>query len=231
MKEVIRFLQDLSAHNDKIWFEANKQRYLDAKARIEQFAVELITAIRAFDDSIGPLSPKDCTWRIYRDVRFSKDKRPYKTQMGVYVAPGGKKSNYNGYYFQVGAKDAGHMVAVGNYFCPPQVLKILREDIMLGKGDFRRILSQLDPRLYLDTSESLKRVPAGFPADGPDAEFYKLKNYCLLWIPDDKFVTGPHLAERLADVYKTAKPFLDYTNRAITFSREEQKEYFSSLDV
>lgn len=65
--------------------------------------------------------------------------------------------------------------------------------------------------------------------DRPGAEFYKLKNYCLLWIPDDKFVTGPHLAERLADVYKTAKPFLDYTNRAITFSREEQKEYFSSL--
>ena len=169
MKEVIRFLQDLSAHNDKIWFEANKQRYLDAKARVEQFAVELVSAIRAFDDSIGPLAPKDCTWRIYRDVRFSKDKRPYKTQMGVYVAPGGKKSEYNGYYFQVGARDAGHMVAVGNYFCPPQVLKILREDIMLGKGDFRRILSQVDPRLYLDTSESLKRIPAGFPTDGPDA--------------------------------------------------------------
>ena len=86
MKEVLQFLQELSENNNKPWFEANKKRYLEAKAKMEQLAVELVAAIRRFDDTIGPLSPKDCTWRIYRDVRFSKDKRPYKTQMGVFVA-------------------------------------------------------------------------------------------------------------------------------------------------
>ena len=111
MKEVLQFLQDLSEHNDKPWFEANKQRYLAAKANVDRLAEELIDAIRTFDDSIGPLTPKDCTWRIYRDTRFSHDKRPYKTQMGVYVARGGKKAGFSGYYFQIGAPDAGHMLA------------------------------------------------------------------------------------------------------------------------
>lgn len=172
-------MQDLSEHNDRSWFEANKDRYRDAKARVDLLAEELIAAIRTFDDSIGPLSAKDCTWRIYRDTRFSHDKRPYKTQIGVYVAPGGKKSGYSGYYFQIGAPDAGHMLAAGNYFC--------------------------------------------FPADGPDAEFYKLKNFCLVRMPDDRFVTDKGLVERLADVFKTTKPFLDYINRAITYYREESE--------
>lgn len=222
MKEVIQFLQDLSEHNDKLWFAANKQRYLDAKERVDRLAVDLIEAIRTFDDTIGPLTPKDCTWRIYRDTRFSNDKRPYKTQMGVFVARGGKKAGYNGYYFQVGARDAGHMLAAGNYFCEPPVLKILREDILYGGGDFRALLSAVDPRMKLDLSDSLKRTPAGFPADGPDAPFFKLKNFSLVWTPDTKFVTGKGLVERLSDVFRTTKPFLDYTNRAIEYWREEQ---------
>ena len=222
MKEVLQFLQELSENNNKPWFEANKKRYLEAKAKMEQLAVELVAAIRRFDDTIGTLSPKDCTWRIYRDVRFSKDKRPYKTQMGVFVVKGGKKSGYNGYYFQIGSRESGHMLAAGNYCCPPQALTILREDIMFGGGDFRNILAGVDGRMSLDTSEALRRVPAGFPADGPDAMFYKLRNFCLVWAPDDRFVTAPALVERLTDIFRTTKPFLDYTNRAITFAREEQ---------
>lgn len=226
MKEVLRFLQELSANNNKPWFEANRQRYLEAKSRFEQFAVELVSAIRAFDNTIGPLSPKDCTFRIYKDLRFTKDKSPYKTQMGVFVVRGGKKSGFNGYYFQMGFPESANIVAVGNYYCLPPVLKILREDIMLGQGDFRHILSEVDPRFYLDTSNVLKRVPAGFPPDSPDSDYYKLKNFSLMWVPDNKFVTDPDLVERLAAMFKTAKPFLDYTNRAIEYAREEKKEYF-----
>lgn len=221
MKEVIQFLRDLSEHNEKPWFEANKQRYLAAKERVDALAVELIDAIRAFDDTIGPLSPKDCTWRIYRDTRFSHDKRPYKTHMGVYVTRGGKKSGFSGYYFQVGAPEEGHMLAAGNYYCEAPVLRILREDILYGGGDFRKILSGVDPRMTLDFSESLKRAPAGFPADGPDAPFFKLKNFCLIWEPDNRFITGKDLVGRLAAVFRTTKPFLDYVNRAIEFNREE----------
>ena len=229
MKQVLRFLHTLALHNDKAWFEAHKADYLQAKATVGELAVKLIEGIRSFDDTIGPLSASDCTYRIYRDVRFSKDKSPYKTHMGIFVNRGGKKSGYSGYYFHIDG-NGDHLLAVGNYFTEPKGLKVLREDIQLGGGDFRRILDGLSPGLVLDTSESLKKVPKGFPAEGPDAELFKLKNFCLVESLDDGFILSPDLADRVLAIFRTGKPFLDYVNRAIDYCREEQKEYFTSLD-
>lgn len=230
MKETLRFLQDLSLNNNKVWFDANKDRYLAAKASVDGLAAALIEGIRSFDDTIGPMSPKDCTYRIYRDLRFSKDKTPYKTHMGLYINRGGKKSGYSGYYFHVGARQYGNMIAIGDIWCQPEVLKVIREDIQMGGGDFRNILSEVDSRLVIDDREALKRVPTPFPSDTPDAPYYKLKAFCLYYAPDNKFVTGKDLASRLVELFRSAKPFLDYINRAIDFVREEKKEYFSSLD-
>ena len=229
MKQVLKYLHALSLHNDKVWFEAHKADYLKAKATVGELAVKLIEGIRSFDDTIGPLSASDCTYRIYRDVRFSKDKSPYKTHMGIFVNRGGKKSGYSGYYFHVDG-NGDHLLAVGNYYTEPRVLKTLREDIELGGGDFRRILEGASPGLVLDTEGSLKKVPKGFPADSPDAEYFKLKNFCLLKTLDDDFILSPGLADSVLAIFKTGKPFLDYVNRAIDFCREDQKEYFSSLD-
>lgn len=221
MKQVLRFLRSLSLHNDKVWFEAHKADYLKAKATVGELAVRLIEGIRSFDDTIGPLSVSDCTYRIYRDVRFSKDKSPYKTHMGIFVNRGGKKSGYSGYYFHIdGSGD--HLLAVGNYFTEPKVLKVLREDIQLGGGDFRGILEGLAPGLVLDSSESLKRVPKGFPADNPD--------FCLVESLDDDFILSPGLADSVLAIFRTGKPFLDYVNRAIDYCREESKEYYTSID-
>ena len=229
MKQVLRFLRSLSLHNDKVWFEAHKADYLKAKATVAELASRLIEGIRSFDDTIGPLSVSDCTYRIYRDVRFSKDKSPYKTHMGIFVNRGGKKSGYSGYYFHIDG-NGDHMLAVGNYFTEPKVLKVLREDIQLGGGDFRKILEGLAPGLVLDTSESLKKVPKRFQEEGPDAEFFKLKNFCLIEDLDDGFVLSPELVDNVLAIFRTGKPFLDYVNRAIDYCREEQKEYFTSLD-
>ena len=229
MKQVLKYLHALSLHNDKVWFEAHKADYLKAKATVGELAVRLIEGIRSFDDTIGPLSVSDCTYRIYRDVRFSKDKSPYKTHMGIFVNRGGKKSGYSGYYFHIDG-NGDHLLAIGNYYTEPRVLKTLREDIELGGGDFRRIIEGAAPGLVLDTEGSLKKVPKGFPADSPDAEYFKLKNFCLLKALDDDFILSPDLADNVLAIFKTGKPFLDYVNRAIDFCREDQKEYFSSLD-
>ena len=229
MKQVLRFLRSLSLHNDKVWFEAHKADYLKAKATVSDLAVRLIAGIRSFDETIGPLSVSDCTYRIYRDVRFSKDKSPYKTHMGIFINRGGKKSGYSGYYFHIDG-NGDHMLAVGNYFTEPKVLKVLREDIQLGGGDFRKILDGLAPGLILDRSESLKKVPKGFPTDCPDADFFKLKNFCLVRNLDEGFILSPDLPERVLAVFQTGKPFLDYVNRAIDYCREESREYFTSLD-
>jgi len=230
MKETLKFLNDLSRNNDKIWFDANKGRYLEAKAKVEALAADVLSGVRSFDDTIGPLNPKDCTYRIYRDIRFSKDKTPYKTHMGVYINRGGKKSGYSGYYFHLGARNFGNMVAAGDIWCPPDALKVIREDIMLGGGDFRKILSGVDSRLVLDMDGALKRVPAGFPTGTPDSDFYRIKAFCLSYAPEDKFFTEKDLALRLVEIFRSAKPFIDYINRAIEYTREEKKEYFSSMD-
>lgn len=229
VKKTLQFLQSLALHNDKAWFEAHKADYLIAKAAIGDLTIRLIDGIRRFDDSIGPLSISDCTYRIYRDVRFSSDKSPYKTHMGIFVNRGGKKSGYSGYYLHIDGSGQ-HMLAVGNYYTEPKVLKILREDIELGNGDFRRILEATAPGLEIDMEGALKKVPKGFPADSPDADFFRLRNYCLIMNLDDAFILSADMPDRVLDIFRTAKPFLDYVNRAIDYCREESKEYYSSLD-
>lgn len=224
MKEILAFLNELSQHNEREWFLAHKADYLAAAARFSELTEAVIEGVRAFDDTIGPLTPKDCTYRIYRDIRFSKDKTPYKTHMGGYINRGGKKSGYSGYYFHVGAKGTGHMVAVGDICCPPDVLKILREDILLGGGDFRRVLSAADPRMVIDQTDALKRVPPSFPADSPDAPYFKLKYYCLFYEPDTRFVTAKDYTKRLLELFQSTKPFLDYINRAVEYAQEERRE-------
>ncbi len=220
MKQVLDFLRNLLLNNEKPWFDAHKADYLQAKDTINAFAEELIDGIRSFDDTVGPLSVADCTYRIYRDVRFSKDKSPYKTHMGIYVCRGGKKSGYSGYYFHIdGSGD--HLLAVGNYYTEPKVLKILREDISMGGGDFRRILSGVAPGLELERESALKKVPAGFAADSPDAEYLKLRNFCLVKMLDDDFILSPNLKKNVLKIFKSATPFLHYINRAIDYCREE----------
>lgn len=229
MKQVLQYLHALSLHNDKAWFDAHKAEYERAKRTITDLAIDLIGGIRAFDDSIGPLSVTDCTFRIYRDVRFSKDKSPYKTHMGVFVVRGGRKSGYSGYYFHIDGK-GGHFLAIGNYYTEPPVLKVLREDIEMSNGDFRKIIDSVAPGFILDTEGALKKVPKGFPVDSPDSELFKLKNYCLLKSVDEDFILAPDLADRLVRNFQTGKPFLDFINRAIDYCREEKREYFTSFE-
>ena len=187
---------------------------------------EVIKEISVFDPAIANLTPKDCTYRIYRDVRFSSDKSPYKCHFGAFIAKGGKKSGNSGYYFHIstGGDDCYpycHMLAAGDYCCDPEVLKILREDIVNGDGDFEKAIQQADSTFQLEREGALKRNPKGFPADAPYSEYLRLKYYCLTSMPDDDFWEGEDLAKRIASKFATTKPFLDYINRAIDFSREE----------
>jgi len=224
MQQVLKFLRELSCNNNREWFTEHKSEYLLAKASFDRFALSLLEEIRKFDPAIGNLSIGDITYRIYRDVRFSANKEPYKTHMGVYICQGGKKSGYSGYYFHVSADanggwESGHIIAAGDYMCEPKVLAILREDIEAGDGDFRAILSKVDPRLKLEMDGALKKVPKDFPADTPDSDFYRLKRFCLNGPISDDQILNPDLLPNLVEMFRSTKPFLDYINRAISYSR------------
>ena len=226
MKEIIAYLRQLRTNNNREWFKAHKDEFLKHQTRFHELVEEVIKEISVFDQSIANLTPKDCTYRIYRDVRFSSDKSPYKCHFGAFIAKGGKKSGNSGYYFHIstgGEKEYPycHMLAAGDYCCDPDVLKILREDIVNGKGDFERVVKQADASFHLEQEGALKRNPKGFPADAPYSDYLRLKYYCLTSLLDDDFWAGEDLARRIAAKFATTKPFLDYINRAIDFSREE----------
>lgn len=233
MKTIIDFLQQLQENNNREWFHAHKAEYQAAQARFNVFAEEMIHRIAAFDPTVADLIIKDVTYRIQRDTRFSADKRPYKTHMGVFITRGGKKSGFAGYYFQLGTADnkanfgdilweTSHIVAPGHYYVEPKALKILREDIMDGEGDFDRLIREVaDPRFQLLALNALKRNPKGFPADAPWSEYLRLKSFCLAFAPSTAEVLAADFPERLAHYFSTTTPFLNYINRAIEYSREE----------
>ena len=229
MKDILQFVRDLAQNNNREWFAANKPRYQAVQKQWFDFAAELIGEVGKFDEQIAPLTIKDCTYRIYRDTRFSPDKTPYKTHFGVFLCPGGKSSMHAGYYFHVGTGESdefphAHMLAAGNYCYNPGLIPILREDISDGWSDFfNNVLGAADKRFSVDMDGALKRVPKGYPVDAPYADFMRLKNYCLLATVDDGFVTAPNLAKRLAELFRTTKPFIDYVNRAVDYALTESR--------
>lgn len=223
MKELLTFLRDLEANNRREWFNEHKEWYLEVQKRWNGFCEELIGHIGQYDPDIARLSLRDCTYRIYRDTRFSLDKSPYKTHFGVFLAKGGKKSMHAGYYFHIGTGTSesyphGHMLAAGNYCYDPKVIRLLREDISDGWEEFDgRILSNIDRCFVADMEGALKRVPRGYAADAPYADWMRMKSYCLVASVDDNFITQPRLAERVADMMRQTKPFIDYINRAVDY--------------
>jgi len=222
METILRFLRQLEKNNNRPWFDSHKKDYLEARAHFNALVEQLLDGITLFDTSIKGVGVNDCTYRIYKDMRFSKDGLPYKTHFGAFIARGGRKSGYSGYYFHIGTGSGEEypcrsFLAVGNYYTEPKVLKILREDIVLGGGDFDRIIKDLHPSLSLDQDQKLKRMPLGFDPAAPFAEYIKLKNFCLSGGFDDSNLN----INEIVGIFKTAKPFLDYINRAIEYSREE----------
>jgi len=229
MKQTIDFLRRLACNNRREWFRENKSEYLEIQTRFNAFVEQLVTGISVFDPSVRHLTAKDCTYRIYRDTRFSNDKSPYKTHLGAFIVPGGKKSGFSGYYFQVSLGDEGyrgcHMLAAGDYCCDAQVLRTVREDIVNGEGDFDTLVREAALRGFeLDRDHSLKRNPKGFPSDARWSDYLRLKNYCLVRTVDDAFLLAPDLAARTADLFRVTQPFVHYVNRAIEYVREVSED-------
>ena len=226
MKEIIDFLRDLSCNNNKEWFNANKLRYQQVLSLWQDFCGELIKKVGQYDPDIARLTVKDCTYRIYRDTRFSADKSPYKTHFGVFLSKGGKKSMHAGYYFHVGtgmgeAYPNCHMIASGNYCFEPRVIKMIREDISFDWEEFKTdVLDAADPSFKVDMDGALKRVPKEYPAEAPYADFMRLKSFSLVTYLDDYFILQPDLVSRVAELFKSVKPFNDFINRAVDFQED-----------
>lgn len=224
MEEVLDFLRRLSDNNDREWFDAHRAEWTHVKDLWADFTAELIEGVASFDPSVRGLRPQDCTYRIARDTRFSADKRPYKSWLGTFIAPHGKKSGYAGYYFHVEPVGDGlvgnHLLAAGAVCIEPAVLRSIREEV-LDHGDELTESIRRARGFRLDTTNRLKRVPTGFPAESEHADLLKQKDYCLEKRVSEEFVLSDGLPERLVEEFRHTKPFLDQLNRAIRYACEE----------
>lgn len=215
----LQFLSQLKKNNNKKWFENHRSAFQAAKGEFEIFVQEIIASVGAFDSDIKELKPKDCVFRINRDVRFSKDKSPYKINMGAYINRGGKKSFFAGYYFHL--QPGGESFCGGGLWMPqPNELKKLRQEIDYNFPEFKKIINGAPFKKYysgLDMNESqmLVNVPKGYEKENEAASFLRLKNFVTLKSVPDKSVTAPQLIKETTETYKALMPLIKFINRAL----------------
>jgi len=214
-KQVLEFLSQLKENNNREWFAENKPRYEKARIQVLDFVGHLIPEMVMIDDAYAGLNASDCVFRIYRDVRFSKDKSPYKTNFGAYLVPGGKKSNRAGVYLQIAPGDS--FLAGGSYAPPADILKKIRSEVYYNIDEFKKIISAKD---FLKNFGELRgsklvRPPVGFPTNFADIELLKFKDYIVFSKIDDDMITSPKLTKHILNLTKIMKPFDDFLNRAI----------------
>lgn len=216
-QKTLKFLEDLKQNNDRDWFLVNKARFEEAKKEFEQFIDNLILEIAKFDSSISHHTAKDCIFRIYRDVRFSKDKSPYKTHLGAHITPAAKKSDIHskaGYYIHI--EPSGSMLAGGAYLPPGPWVKAIRQEIAYNADELKKILTGASFKKYFGEIEGgkLKKAPKGYAPDHPEIELLRFKSYLATHRCSDKDVTASDFLNHSAKVFKALYPFDQFLNRA-----------------
>lgn len=213
---ILRFLNELKINNNREWFAENKTWYDQVRAEFEFLSKDLILEISKFDEDIKHVEVKDCVFRIYKDIRFSHDKTPYKTHFGVFVASaGGRKSQRGGYYLHL--DPTGCFVAVGVWNPEPGVLKALRQSVYDNIDELNEIRYKPNFSKYFNTffdEDKLKSVPKGFPKNFPDGELLKLKHYMVEHKLEDALREKEDFVQQVAEITKQAYPlnrFLNYT--------------------
>ncbi len=218
MQNIISFLSALKENNNKEWFEKHKNEYLNVKNEYETIAGQLINVIGKFDKDIAHLEIKDCTYRIYRDVRFSKDKKPYKDHVGLYFVKGGKKSKYAGYYLHI---EPGNCMMGGGIYMPvSDDLKKIRQEIYYNSSNLRKIINEKQFKaLYgdFDASDKMMRPPKDFPKDFSDIDLLMYRGYFVMHPLTLKQLNSEDALNTIAEKFKLLKPLNDFFNNALDF--------------
>lgn len=226
MKEVIAFLRELHDHNDRAWFDANRQRWESVREEFRTFTEGLIDGIASFDPSVKGLRPQDCTYRIARDTRFSADKSPYKTYIGAFVAPHGKKAGYAGYYFHI--EPVGDRLLSGSgltagVYCPePVVLRSIRDEILDNGAEVAAAMEQASG-FRLNTENCLRRTPTGYPRGTEYDALLRQKDLYVTRPVDDAYLLAPHLLERVVEEFQRTQHLVEILNRAVQFAYDEMR--------
>ena len=233
-KLILAFLRDVAANNNREWFHAHKEQYDAAKSEFDRGVEELITALSRFDTEISHLKVKDCTYRFYRDTRFSQDKSPYKRHFGAYICAKGKKSLRGGYYLHI--QPGNCFLATGSYWLPTNILTSCRNEIMANIDQWREAVENgkfikyfgypnaADMGDYTDDEQMppkgfgishLKKAPKEFPKDYEFIDYLRMKDYCCWHSVDEAFFASARWASDATKIFEIAKPMMDLINSVI----------------
>ncbi len=214
-KETVDFLKKLKKNNSREWFAENKKAFEAANDNVTAFTGTMISEIGKFDREVAGLDPKACVFRIYRDIRFSKDKSPYKTNLGAYVAPGGRKSMLPGYYFHI---EPGQCFIAGGKHIPdgPEMLKI-RNAIVKNTDEFLKIINK---KSFRDTfgefrGDKLKNPPKGFDPEHKAIELLKMKEFMAFVELSDKTVLAADFPKTISKLTKEMFPLIAFLRRTL----------------
>lgn len=217
-KEALQFLEDLVANNNTDWMHANKKRYEQYKKDYHAFIAGLLAEMKTLDPKLDDLEVKNCTFRINRDIRFSKDKSPYKTNMGVWFTQNKFRKNSPGYYVHF---EKGNCFIAGGVWCPePSELKQIRREIAFFYDDLEAITgdSQFKKEfgdLSREAENVLKKAPKDFDPNHPAIEFLKLKSFTASQPIDEKLFTDKNFNKTVAQKLIALKPLNDFLFRAL----------------
>ncbi len=217
-ESALKFLTTLSKNNNREWFEKNKARYTEVKTGFELFVVDLLEEMIGFDDTLSGLNPKKLTFRIYRDVRFSKDKSPYKKNISAAFSSTGKGMGTPGYYFHVEPGNKS-FVAVGLFQPIPENLIKIRQEIDYNGEQLEKNFKDKKFKKYFTKfwdDDKLKNPPKGFEKEHPHVEWLKLKSFVVTHAFKDTELSEKKFLKNLVDTMKAAKPLNDFLKQAIS---------------
>lgn len=218
MKRVIDFFSELQQNNNKPWFDAHKAQYKEMLAFHNDFSEKLIAGIAKFDKSVEDLKVKDCTYRIYRDLRFSPDKTPYKQHIGTFICPHGKKSGFAGYYLHI-EPNVKYFLCTGLWMPEPRFTKSVREEIMLNGNGFEAAIKKAKG-FSLSWDDALKKIPNGFNPDDEFANYYRLKSFLIEKEVDEKYLLDEHLLEHAIEDFRKTYEFNKLLNKSVEYAIE-----------
>jgi uncharacterized protein (TIGR02453 family) len=217
MEHILKFLKAVGKNNNREWFEKNKAKYLEAKEGFDDFLERFHKDLVKLDERLAGLNPRKAAFRIYRDVRFSKDKSPYKTNMGAGFSPNGKMDMEPGYYIHIQPNDKS-FIAGGLYMPSPEQLSKVRQEIDYNSSKILKVLNDRKFKAYykgLDEDGKLKTMPKGYAKDHPNIELLKNKSFVVSHVFTDKEVTDKTFLKKVVDGCKLIKPLNDYLGEAI----------------
>ena len=214
--DTMKFLKDIKRNNNKEWFHKNKERYQDARENFLEFITRVLDKLKQYDEEISTIEPAKCLFRINRDIRFSNDKKPYKTNFGANPSKGGRKIYRAGYYFHL---EPGMSFIAGGIWMPEsEDLAKIRQEIDYCFPEFKGIIGNKKFKAKfgeLDREAELTRPPKGYEADNPAIDFLKLKSFTVTAGVTDDQVISNKVVQTTVEHFKAITPLVYFLNRAL----------------